>query len=52
MPENSNLKEYQSLCKMTAKKFDNPKEEIMTWGLGISGEAGGCCFLYQENICP
>lgn len=40
-----NLKEYQELCKKTAAKYDNPEKEIMTWGLGISGEAGdvgGC----------
>lgn len=40
------LKEYQELCKLTAKKdFVSPAEEIMSWGLGISGEAGdvaGC----------
>ena len=39
------LKEYQNLCKGSAKKFDNKKEEIFTWGLGIAGEAGdvaGC----------
>ena len=40
-----NLKEYQELCKRTAKKFEDKKEEAMTWGLGIAGEAGdvaGC----------
>jgi len=40
-----NLKQYQELCKKTAKKFETPKEEIMTWGLGLTGEAGdiaGC----------
>jgi len=40
-----NLKEYQELCKKTAKKFENPEKEILTLGLGISGEAGdiaGC----------
>jgi NTP pyrophosphatase (non-canonical NTP hydrolase) len=39
------LKEYQDLCKITAKKFDNPEKEILTWGLGVTGEAGdiaGC----------
>ncbi len=41
----SNLKEYQKLCKKTAKKFDNKEKEILSWGLGIAGEAGdvaGC----------
>jgi NTP pyrophosphatase (non-canonical NTP hydrolase) len=40
-----NLQEYQNLCKLTAKKFDNDEKEIMTWGLGVAGEAGdvaGC----------
>jgi len=40
-----NLKEYQELCKKTAKEFENPTEGIMTWGLGLTGEAGdiaGC----------
>lgn len=39
------LKEYQKLCQRTAKKFDNKEKEILTWGLGIAGEAGdvaGC----------
>lgn len=39
------LKEYQEICKKTAKEFDNKTEEIMCWGLGIAGEAGdvaGC----------
>ncbi len=39
------LKEYQYMCKKTAKKFDSKEKEIMTWGLGIAGEAGdvaGC----------
>ncbi len=39
------LKEYQKLCKKTAKKFENKEKEIFSWGLGIAGEAGdvaGC----------
>lgn len=35
-----NLKEYQELCKLTAKKFDNQESELSSWGLGIAGEAG------------
>ncbi|MFH1290529.1 MAG: nucleoside triphosphate pyrophosphohydrolase family protein, partial [Nanoarchaeota archaeon] len=41
----SSLKEYQDLCKLTAKKFETREKEILTWGLGIAGEAGdvaGC----------
>ncbi len=40
------IKEYQKLCKKSAKKdFNSKEEEIMTWGLGVAGEAGdiaGC----------
>ena len=35
-----NISEYQKLCKKTAKKFDSKEKEILTWGLGITGEAG------------
>ena len=35
-----NLKEYQEFCKLTAKEFETKREEILTWGLGITGEAG------------
>lgn len=34
------LKEYQELCKLTSKKFETREKEILTWGLGIAGEAG------------
>lgn len=50
MPENSSLKDYQSLCKMTAKKFDTPKEEILTWGLGIAGEAGDVASCIKKTF--
>lgn len=39
------FKEYQEFCKKTAKKFKDKEKEILTWGLGIAGEAGdvaGC----------
>ena len=39
------LKEYQKICNSTAKRFDDPQKAIMTWGLGLTGEAGdiaGC----------
>lgn len=41
----ASLKEYQELCKNTAKSFENRNEEIADWGLGVAGEAGdlaGC----------
>lgn len=34
------LKEYQKLCKKTAQRFKDEEKEILTWGLGIAGEAG------------
>ncbi len=37
--------EYQQFCQKTAKNFDDKEKEIMTWGLGVAGEAGdiaGC----------
>jgi len=40
-----NLKEYQDICKKTALKFKDKEKEILTWGLGMAGEAGdvaGC----------
>lgn len=40
MPEKISINEYQEFCKSTAKKFDTPLQEILTWGLGITGEAG------------
>lgn len=51
------LKEYQKLAKATAKKdFQTPEEEIMCWGLGITGEAGdiGSCikktFMHKKEV--
>jgi len=40
-----NLNNYQKLCRKTAKKFNSKEKEILTWGLGLTGEAGdvaGC----------
>ena len=45
MQKINNLKEYQELCRKSAMKFEDKEKEIMTWGLGIAGEAGdvaGC----------
>ena len=38
-------REYQKLCKRTAKKFKSKEKEILSLGLGIAGESGdvaGC----------
>lgn len=45
-----NLKEYQAFVKTIAKKFDSPTEEIMTWGLGISGEAGDVASCIKKTF--
>ncbi len=45
-----NLKEYQELCKLTAKKFETPEKEILTWGLGIAGEAGDVASCIKKTF--
>mgnify|MGYP001196004729 CR=1 FL=1 len=50
MESNKTLKEYQELCKNTAKKFDIPDKEILTWGLGIAGEAGDIASCIKKTI--
>jgi len=44
------LKEYQELAKLTAKKFDNPELEIATWGLGVTGEAGDIASCIKKTF--
>jgi len=46
----SSLKDYQEMCKLTAKKFDNPEKEIFTWGLGIAGEAGDVASCIKKTF--
>ncbi|MEA3272636.1 MAG: nucleoside triphosphate pyrophosphohydrolase family protein [Patescibacteria group bacterium] len=46
----SKLKQYQEFCKQSAKKIENSKEEIMTWGLGISGEAGDVASCIKKTF--
>jgi NTP pyrophosphatase (non-canonical NTP hydrolase) len=49
------LREYQKLCKRTTKRINSKEKRIMTWGLGIAGEAGdvaGCIkktFVHRDN---
>lgn len=45
-----NLKEYQELCEKTAKKFDSEEKEILTWGLGIAGEAGDVASCIKKTF--
>jgi len=55
--KNKKLKIYQEFCKTTARKFKNSEKEaeIMTYGLGIAGEAGdvaGCIkkiYAHDDN---
>ena len=44
------LKEYQELCKSTAKKFETADHEILTWGLGIAGEAGDVASCIKKTV--
>jgi len=44
------LKEYQELCKRTAKKFETQEKEILTWGLGIAGEAGDVASCIKKTF--
>jgi NTP pyrophosphatase (non-canonical NTP hydrolase) len=48
--DGSSLKEYQQLCKATAKKFDSKEMEILTWGLGIAGEAGDVAGCIKKTV--
>jgi len=48
--EINNLKEYQELCKRTAKKFRNKEKELFTWGLGIAGEAGDIAGCIKKTL--
>jgi len=43
-------KELSKVRKKTAKKFNNPKEEIMIWGLGIAGEAGDVASCIKKTF--
>ena len=45
-----NPKEYQKLCKKTAQKFSDREKEILTWGLGIAGEAGDVAGCIKKTI--
>ncbi len=48
--EGQGLKEYQELCKLTAKKFETKEHEILTWGLGITGEAGDVASCIKKTF--
>ena len=44
------LKEYQKLCKVTAKKFEDKNEELTAWGLGVAGEGGDVASCIKKLI--
>ncbi|NIM46758.1 MAG: nucleotide pyrophosphohydrolase [Candidatus Aenigmarchaeota archaeon] len=50
MKEKIDLKKYQEFCKKTAAKLGNEREEIMTWGLGITGEAGDVASCIKKTL--
>ncbi|MBU0471604.1 MAG: hypothetical protein KKF65_03200, partial [Nanoarchaeota archaeon] len=45
-----NLKEYQLKCKQSAKKNVDKDKEIMTWGLGVAGEAGDLVGCIKKTV--
>lgn len=47
---NLNLRDYQKLCRQTAKKFKSKEMEILTWGLGITGEAGDVASCIKKTV--
>ena len=48
--QKNSLREYQELCKLTAKKFETREKEILTWGLGITGEAGDVASCIKKTF--
>jgi len=44
------LKNYQELCKTTAKKEEDKNQEILNWGLGIAGEAGDVASCIKKVV--
>jgi NTP pyrophosphatase (non-canonical NTP hydrolase) len=46
-----NLKKYQQLVKRTAKgNFKRKSDEIVNWGLGVSGEAGDLAGCIKKTV--
>jgi len=45
-----NLKDYQKLCQRTAKRFGGREKEIMTYGLGLAGEAGDVAGCIKKTV--
>ncbi len=49
MPEEF-LKKYQENCTKTAQFFENKKQEILSLGLGIAGEAGDVASCIKKTF--
>jgi NTP pyrophosphatase (non-canonical NTP hydrolase) len=49
-PQTKPLREYQDLCRRSAKRFETPEKEILTWGLGITGEAGDVASCIKKTF--
>ncbi len=45
-----NLKEYQELCKTTAKGFGDREKELADYGLGVVGEAGDLAGCIKKTL--
>lgn len=45
-----NLEKYQEFVKFLAKKFPDKEKELLTWGLGIAGEAGDVASCIKKTI--
>ncbi len=46
-----NLKDYQKLCQKTKANFKNKEKEILTYGLGVAGEAGDIAGCIKKTHC-
>ena len=43
--------EYQKFCKEIALPYETKEKEILTWGLGIAGEAGDVAGCIKKTYC-
>ena len=44
------IKDYQEACKRTVQEFPSDQVRIMTWGLGIAGEAGDVASCIKKTF--
>lgn len=45
-----NLNDYQKFCQSIAVSYDDKEKEIVTWGLGIAGEAGDVASCIKKTV--